>query len=520
MKFRRLLLTLVGLSIYLRSKNLNGLNCRHLIGDKTKFDYFWTAFESIVDDSDEPVKYKMIRLKACLQGKAEESISKLGFSEEAYEEAKNTLKRRFGGERRQLQNYLEELKKIKSIQEGNVQELEKFADTLVSTVVTLREHKRLSELQPGSLLFTIVLEKIPQTMLSRFYRWVRESGRQECLEDLRDWITEESEYQVKALETTEGLGARGKSKKEDRRLPSQTFTAFKSKCDICQGNHTIKSCEKFKAMGMDDRWQVAKDKRLCFRCLANNHQGKNCKRAKECGVNGCKRNHDRFLHKSKGGEVRERTVGVEESPNHLAPTRTFTSGSNQETPLLNSAEQGSEEYAHITTLASTQHQDVVSLRTVPVWISANGKKIKVNALLDDASSVSYVNEELAGVLGLSATYEQVTVNVLNETVQTFDSMLVQMTLESCDGNVKTTFEALTCPRRVTGSYKAVDWSKFQDRWPLLRVCKFPEAAPDPIVDLLIGQDQIDLHFAKVDVRGKPGERLQGWDLWGGRVLVV
>ena len=48
-------------------------------GDKTKFEYFWTAFESIVDDSDEPAKYKMIRLKACLQGKAEESISKLGF---------------------------------------------------------------------------------------------------------------------------------------------------------------------------------------------------------------------------------------------------------------------------------------------------------------------------------------------------------------------------------------------------------------------------------------------------------
>ena len=139
--------------------------------------------------------------------------------------------------------------------------------------------------------------------------------------------------------------------------------------------------------------------------------------------------------------------------------------------------------------------------------------------MDDASSVSYVNEELAGVLGLSATYEQVTVNVLNETVQTFDSMTVQMTLESCDGNVKTTFEALTCPRRVTGSYKAVDWSKCQDRWPHLRVCKFPEAAPDPIVDLLIGQDQIDLHFAKVDVRGKPGEPIArlgplGWSCVG------
>jgi len=63
-------------------------------------------------------------------------------------------------------------------------------------------------------------------------------------------------------------------------------------------------------------------------------------------------------------------------------------------------------------------------------LSANGRKIKVNTLLDDASNVSYVNEELAGALGLSATYEQVVVNVLNESVETFDSMPVTMTLES------------------------------------------------------------------------------------------
>ena len=47
-----------------------------------------------MDYSDEAAKYKMIRLKACLQVKAEEAISKLGFSDEAYEEAKTTLKRR------------------------------------------------------------------------------------------------------------------------------------------------------------------------------------------------------------------------------------------------------------------------------------------------------------------------------------------------------------------------------------------------------------------------------------------
>jgi len=115
-----------------------------------------------------------------------------------------------------------------------------------------------------------------------------------------------------------------------------------------------------------------------------------------------------------------------------------------------------------------------------------------------------VNEEVAGALGLSATYEKVTVNVLNENVETFDSMPVSLILKSCDGNVKVPFKALTCPRRVTGSYKIVDWQKYQDCWPHLSVCKFSDPAADPIVDVLIGQDQIDLHFSKCDVRGNPG----------------
>ena len=59
----------------------------------------------------------------------------------------------------------------------------------------------------------------------------------------------------------------------------------------------------------------------------------------------------------------------------------------------------------------------------------------MNALFGDAISVWYVNEELAGVRRLSVKYEEVTVNVLNDTVQTFDGMLLKMNLESCDGNI-------------------------------------------------------------------------------------
>ena len=169
--------------------------------------------------------------------------------------------------------------------------------------------------------------------------------------------------------------------------------------------------------------------------------------------------------------------------------------------------------------SSKSSKEVASFRTVPVWLKANGQKIRVNAVLDDASSASYISEEVAGVLGLSAPYEPVTVQVLNENIETFDTMPVDLILEHSDGNVQVPFQAFTCPRQITGSYKVVDWRRYQKRWSHLGVCNFPEATVDPLVDVLIGQDQVDLHYARCDIRGKPGEPIArlgplGWSCIG------
>ena len=66
----------------------------------------------------------------------------------------------------------------------------------------------------------MISEKIPQTLLCRFYRWVKEHSPQEWLKDLRDWITEESEYRVKSSESAKGLAAKGRIKREERRSNS------------------------------------------------------------------------------------------------------------------------------------------------------------------------------------------------------------------------------------------------------------------------------------------------------------
>ena len=53
----------------------------------------------------------------------------------------------------------------------------------------------------------------------------------------------------------------------------------------------------------------------------------------------------------------------------------------------------------------------------------------------------------------------------------------------------------------------------------MQVCSFPEAAADSIVDVLIGQDHINLHYSRCDVKGHPGEPIArlgplGWTCIG------
>ena len=145
-----------------------------------------------------------------------------------------------------------------------------------------------------------------------------------------------------------------------------------------------------------------------------------------------------------------------------------------------------------------------SLRTVPLWIKANGRKVKVNAILDDASNETFLNEEIAGVLGLQEPLQKVQVHVLNDTVETFQSMPLRIELESVDGRFTKEISVKTCPRKVTGGYRVVNWRECKSKWPHLLQCDFAKPANDGLVDLLIGIDNADLHYSHVDLRGQDG----------------
>ena len=111
-------------------------------GNKMDFQKWHAAFTSCVDVTPLSLQFKMLRLEARLTGEASETIKRLGYSVEAYEAAKARLVCKYGGSRRQVQSDLDELKKLKPIEENNPKDLEKFADILERAVITLKENGR------------------------------------------------------------------------------------------------------------------------------------------------------------------------------------------------------------------------------------------------------------------------------------------------------------------------------------------------------------------------------------------
>ena len=85
--------------------------------------------------------------------------------------------------------------------------------------------------------------------------------------------------------------------------------------------------------------------------------------------------------------------------------------------------------------------DFIGHRTVPVLLKNGGRSLKVNALLDDASTKSYVNADVAAELGMQGTMKKVTANVLNGQVETFETKPVNVELTSVSESVSMVINA-------------------------------------------------------------------------------
>ena len=455
-------------------------------GDKRSYELWKATFLACVDSAPISPTLKLLQLRQYVAGEALKCIERLGFAPDSYSKALDRLERKFGGARRQVMVYLDELERFKPLHGERIKahELEKFADLLEVAVTNLKAAGRQSELEVGTL-YARLQQKLPEELLTRYHRWLYEHQRQEGVEALLDWVNLEAEFHTTANETIAGLSPsryvhgreRGAGRGHSYHAAECPGKATSPACPVCSQNHKIWICKQFKDMDIDKRWIVAKTHRLCYRCLGKGHRGADCPRKRKCGVDRCSESHNYLLHRA-------------------VPTK----------PKPSSTTEGGEATATARTTTATNigvQSRPLSLRTLPVVLRNGDRSLRVTALLDDGSTQSYVNTEVADQLKLQGPVKQVSISTLNGAVESFQSMPVDLLVESVDGKFISPFSAITTSC-VTGTLKPYDWSIQSSQYQHLQDIPF-EQPTTQLVDVLIGLDHAELHYSMEEVKGDPGE---------------
>ena len=337
----------------------------------------------------------------------------------------------------------------------------------------------------------------------KYQDWLREKHLEGNVKNLHDFVNDEAESWMLALETVKGLGQQKTRALSGGRTLAVSQVSVKNKnvperCKLCSKEHGLWQCSQFKALPVEKRWDKARELRVCFCCLSSYHRSTTCRRSRSCSIDGCRSNHHHLLHNQAHKRV---ATGFSKNQNTMEEPKSEIVRNDSFALASNSME--GEPGAETFVAKSTEY---LPLRTVPVILKNGSKSMRVNALLDDGSTRTYVNEDVEDCLGLEGESVSLNVRLLNDTTAQLRSRSVKFELESCHGRVKKEVAAQPA-KRVTGNMRAINWVVEKKKWSHLKGIRFPSLGRHPIciIDMLIGLDLSDLHCSLKEVKGNPGE---------------
>ena len=450
---------------YIRS-SLPKLKLADFSGDPLEWPEWSQLFQATVHAANIDDSVKMNHLKTMVTDKAKEAIAGLGYTAEMYNVAWNVLVRNFGKPQMVVNAQLKRIYSFPPMKPYDGAALIKFARIVSSCVNVLTQFNYVGDLNSEGVLGSAT-RKLTLDTKTKWLTYVKQMNLyQPGLAVFSEWLNDIADVQDELLLYSNLNADRAKTSYKEKAEGSTFATSapdtasdnskYQRECALKDGKHPIWICEKFKKMNVEERGQKAKELKLCFKCLSDAHQMRNCS-GRPCDVNGCGKPHHRLLHRPYKNEEQMQNVENVDEVSNLSSMR--SSG---------------------------------GLPVIPVTIGSGSKTLKTFALCDSGASLSFVDESLMKTLNL--TGQPVDLNVAGiHGASDISSKRLRVRIGDQQGKVKEDIMAYSHPD-VNAGNRTYNLKKLKEEYPHLSVLK-DSTINLKDVKVILGQDCYHLHRA-------------------------
>lgn len=313
------------------------------------------------------------------------------------------LEAQYGRPDQLVRSQLKRARALQAVTEDKILDLIPFASTVQNLAMFLETPATRHHLADATLLEELIC-KLPLGRRIAWYSDAERLGMRPDIADFARWLTTMADVISRVpMEPNRAAISQKAASQPPRKshvlLNVVDETRALTSCAICSDDHAVEKCSDLVSLAVADRWNVIREKGLCFGCLESDHAVTSCNNKRSCGIDGCSRKHHRLLHEEKKST---RNPFDAQSSKVQQPKR-----SRSKTSATQALEATGENDAAQTPRQSISNPETVNhcrseppflFKVVPIVLHANGRKVTTYALIDEGSSVSMIDADIASEL--------------------------------------------------------------------------------------------------------------------------